>query len=121
MKINSHPGVRTDLFHRPLHQTLVTDFFGGVAQAEVLPPLSHPGNSTSVPDTETEVLLPQHASPSLDVEFLPSSPTHDAELVALMDRSSYQDGGALGKIVGAWASILIVAVLVGWVSMSSHR
>ena len=35
-KIHSHPGVRGDLFRRPLRQTLVTDFFGGVAQAEVL-------------------------------------------------------------------------------------
>ncbi|KAG8902100.1 hypothetical protein FRC01_009659, partial [Tulasnella sp. 417] len=35
-KIRSHAGVRSDLFNRPLDQTLITDFFGGVAQVEVL-------------------------------------------------------------------------------------
>jgi phosphatidylinositol glycan class K len=34
-KINSHPGVRSDLFQRPLDNTLITDFFGGVSQVEV--------------------------------------------------------------------------------------
>ncbi|OJT02612.1 GPI-anchor transamidase [Trametes pubescens] len=42
VKINSHPGVREDLFPRSLRNTLVTDFFGGVVQAEVLlPPVSN--------------------------------------------------------------------------------
>lgn len=35
-KIRSHAGVRSDLFNRPLGKTLITDFFGGVAQAEVV-------------------------------------------------------------------------------------
>ncbi|KZT13095.1 uncharacterized protein LAESUDRAFT_754109 [Laetiporus sulphureus 93-53] len=35
-KIESHAGVRSDLFNRRLEETLVTDFFGGIAQAEVL-------------------------------------------------------------------------------------
>ncbi|KAJ3559632.1 hypothetical protein NP233_g11214 [Leucocoprinus birnbaumii] len=30
-KINFHPGVRSDLFNRPLNKALITDFFGGVA------------------------------------------------------------------------------------------
>ncbi|TFK68327.1 hypothetical protein BDN72DRAFT_841901 [Pluteus cervinus] len=34
--IKSHPGVRNDLFKRPLDQVRITDFFGGVSQAEVL-------------------------------------------------------------------------------------
>ncbi|EIM88747.1 uncharacterized protein STEHIDRAFT_75515 [Stereum hirsutum FP-91666 SS1] len=38
IKIRSNPGVRSDLFHRPLSKTLITDFFGGVAHAEVLLP-----------------------------------------------------------------------------------
>ncbi|PPQ77458.1 hypothetical protein CVT26_005844 [Gymnopilus dilepis] len=37
-KIGSHPGVRSDLFNRPLDKTLITDFFGGVAQVEIVPP-----------------------------------------------------------------------------------
>ena len=34
-KIHSNPGVRADLFQRSLQETLVTDFFGGVARVEV--------------------------------------------------------------------------------------
>ncbi|KZT05726.1 uncharacterized protein LAESUDRAFT_759960 [Laetiporus sulphureus 93-53] len=33
----SHAGVRSDLFNGPLEETLITDFFIGSAQAEVLP------------------------------------------------------------------------------------
>ncbi|KAF8679946.1 Peptidase C13 family [Rhizoctonia solani] len=36
VRIKSHAGVRSDLFNRPLSATKVTDFFGGVAQIEVL-------------------------------------------------------------------------------------
>jgi GPI-anchor transamidase subunit K len=35
-KIRSHPGVRSDLFKRPLDRVLVTDFLGGVAHAEII-------------------------------------------------------------------------------------
>ncbi|KZS97591.1 hypothetical protein SISNIDRAFT_449125 [Sistotremastrum niveocremeum HHB9708] len=34
--IRSHAGVRSDLFDRKLEDTLLTDFFGGVAQVEVM-------------------------------------------------------------------------------------
>ena len=33
--MHSTPGIRTDLFPRPMTETLVTDFFGGVAHAEI--------------------------------------------------------------------------------------
>jgi glycosylphosphatidylinositol transamidase (GPIT) subunit GPI8 len=45
-KIKSHPGIRTDLFPHDLSQTLVTDFFGGVAQVEMP---SHSASNDSVP------------------------------------------------------------------------
>lgn len=34
--MRSAPGVRSDLFSRQLDKTLITDFFGGVSQAEVV-------------------------------------------------------------------------------------
>jgi phosphatidylinositol glycan class K len=37
--IHSSPGVRSDLFNRPLSETLLTDFFGGVSEVEVLEPV----------------------------------------------------------------------------------
>lgn len=36
VRIRSHPGVRSDLFSRPLSNALVTDFFGGVADVDVV-------------------------------------------------------------------------------------
>ncbi|PWZ02009.1 hypothetical protein BCV70DRAFT_210237 [Testicularia cyperi] len=36
-EIQSDPGIRTDLFHRPLHQVKITDFFGGVSQVHLTP------------------------------------------------------------------------------------
>jgi GPI-anchor transamidase subunit K len=36
IRIRSHPGVRSDLFPRPLSSALVTDFFGGVADVDVV-------------------------------------------------------------------------------------
>ncbi|KAI8910292.1 peptidase C13 family-domain-containing protein [Gorgonomyces haynaldii] len=35
VEIHSTPGIRQDLFRRPLEQTLVTDFFGGVSSVEL--------------------------------------------------------------------------------------
>jgi glycosylphosphatidylinositol transamidase (GPIT) subunit GPI8 len=36
--IKSNPGIRSDLFQRSPSKALLTDFFGGVAQAEPIPP-----------------------------------------------------------------------------------
>ena len=36
IRIRSHPGVRSDLFQRPVGSALVTDFFGGVADVDVI-------------------------------------------------------------------------------------
>jgi GPI-anchor transamidase subunit K len=47
--------VRSDLFQRPLNKTLVTDFFGGVAHAEIYPlePISLEGCSSCTPPEPT--------------------------------------------------------------------
>lgn len=37
--IHSHPGVRTDLFSRPIDSVRITDFLGGVAQVELTQPV----------------------------------------------------------------------------------
>lgn len=39
--IHSTPGVRSDLFHRPLNETLLTDFFGGVSDVELADTFEH--------------------------------------------------------------------------------
>jgi phosphatidylinositol glycan class K len=35
VKIASHPGIRSDLFNRPLDKVKVTDFFGNVQNVEL--------------------------------------------------------------------------------------
>ncbi|KAI0295732.1 peptidase C13 family-domain-containing protein [Russula brevipes] len=67
--IRSNPGVRSDLFHRPLERTLITDFFGGVAHAEIMeldpthispsplvPPLAQDDSMTKGENSPVEVL-----------------------------------------------------------------
>ncbi|TFK90451.1 hypothetical protein K466DRAFT_484750 [Polyporus arcularius HHB13444] len=118
-KIHSHPGVRSDLFGRPLRDALVTDFFGGVAQAEILPPLHNPRTSPISPEDVTSVL---EASPLRAEEnasgVLTSPGTLDPQafLAALGDISQSEVGGTSARKLRTWASSLGVLVLVGWVA-----
>lgn len=57
VKIKSHPGIRKDLFTHDLRKTLVTDFFGGVAQVETT--YSTQGSDSTEWD---ELRLPAHAA-----------------------------------------------------------
>lgn len=99
-KIRSHPGVRSDLFKRPLDKTLITDFFGGVAQAEVIFPedsdLPAPRPDSTVDDIR-QVQLETQGRPS--VLPSPSQPRW------------WEEGGDLR----AWGSVVILGSLVGWV------
>ncbi|KAM0750442.1 hypothetical protein T439DRAFT_326408 [Meredithblackwellia eburnea MCA 4105] len=60
--MHSNAGVRSDLFHRPLNETLLTDFFGGVSQVELSP------NSWDEDDDSSE----------LQSSDSPSSATYDS-------------------------------------------
>lgn len=118
VKIRSHPGVRSDLFGRPLESALITDFFGGVSQAEVFPVIeesvnilpqmrdsfhddqSSIANSRSV---DTRAYSPDFNAP--DIAFTTSgndSPTWEVPL----------------KELRKWASIAMVGSLVAWVSLA---
>lgn len=126
VKIHSTPGVRSDLFHRPLHQTLVTDFFGGVSQAEVLPPLLSSNNTTTTSYNKQEHQSPtsQHVSVKEDVSDFPSTgKAYDTELLALVDSQVLQntERGAFLRTLQAWSSIGLVGVLVGWVGFRARR
>ncbi|KAH6890189.1 glycosylphosphatidylinositol anchor biosynthesis protein [Coprinopsis sp. MPI-PUGE-AT-0042] len=73
VKIKSHPGVRSDLFNRPLSQTLLTDFFGGVSQIEVVDDdASSASPSSSEDDEQYEALLQ-------DLTTLPTSKQGDCD------------------------------------------
>ncbi|GAA5921447.1 hypothetical protein JCM1841_005825 [Sporobolomyces salmonicolor] len=64
--IHSTPGVRSDLFQRPLSETLLTDFFGGVSEVE-FSPSAPPGDGEEAKRTtegvEEEEVRPPKSSP----------------------------------------------------------
>lgn len=100
-KINSHAGVRSDLFKRPLENALITDFFGGVAQVEVTPPQQGsalPPSNPSTPASKPDQKIPRTTS------NVPTTP----RLVSLLDG---------WREMRTWGSVAVIGVLVGWVSL----
>ena len=104
--IRSHPGVRSDLFHRPLERTLITDFFGGVAHAEVM-------------DSD-----PKHGS------FSPSLPTFaqvdsiiedEHNLVEVLPNQIESTGDYRVRLLRAWGTVGIIGLLVAWVIPNTKR
>jgi GPI-anchor transamidase subunit K len=104
--IRSHPGVRSDLFHRHLERTLVTDFFGGVAHAELMDSDPKHGSSSLVPPTFAQVdsIIKDEQSP---VEVLP-------------DRIEKTEDYRV-RLLRAWGSVGIMGLLVAWVILNTKR
>ncbi|KAJ7619387.1 peptidase C13 family-domain-containing protein [Roridomyces roridus] len=95
VKISSDPGVRADLFRRPLDEVLITDFFGGVAQVEVqesTTPFSGPDGPESVPVADTR---PRVAAASFTTE------------TGVQDES--------WRTLRTWGGVVLLGALVGWV------
>jgi phosphatidylinositol glycan class K len=103
-KIRSHAGVRSDLYPRLLDQSLITDFFGSVAQVEVLPPKSC---TTPVlrPSTEEKPIVITTTSPSRQ---LPGPVMQHSPVMGVLL-------GSTDSTVRAWCSVALVSLLVGWV------
>lgn len=115
--IHSQPGVRTDLFNRSLHSARITDFFGGVSQAEVLPPL--PASWLDLRDLDRDggysAVNEDIASHRIDGEA--SQQQQEMQEVTLQDFAlGVKNEGRKGRNAGAWAAIAIVGGLVGWVT-----
>ncbi|KAF9478962.1 hypothetical protein BDN70DRAFT_879362 [Pholiota conissans] len=104
---NSRPGVRTDLFRRPLDTTRITDFFGGVAQVEIVPPLDSsmapPGVSSSLAEPPQSLQSKPNSMPSAKAQTTSGNTTWLRLWLG-------------GKTSRAWASITVVGVLAGWVA-----
>jgi len=122
-KIASHAGVRADLFPRPLRNTLITDFFGGVAQAEVFPAALdevHPRPLDGAPP----VLDKPAGSPANATETSPVSTKGEPLVVDFADvfaQASTAGDAALASRYRAWASTVLVGALVGWVGVKHRR
>ena len=104
--IRSHPGVRSDLFHRPLERTLITDFFGGVAHAEVI---------------DTVLTL---TPPSPAVQPLAQVDTIGKDEHGLVEvRPGPIDGtdDLWVRLLRAWGSVGIMGLLVARAALSTKR
>ncbi|KAI9569932.1 peptidase C13 family-domain-containing protein [Boletus coccyginus] len=117
--IRSHAGVRSDLFRRPLDKTRITDFFGGVAQAEVFPPAQESAQTVLLenirpPETSQPAAIP----PDNDLVSLHHNPdgVRDNTLSSLQSESDVWD--TRWKDIRNWISLLLVASLVTWVSFA---
>ncbi|KAI9060779.1 hypothetical protein FKP32DRAFT_1613432 [Trametes sanguinea] len=116
VKINSHPGVRSDLFPRSLRDALVTDFFGGVAQAEVLlPPEDSYLSNVWIADNVSTVAAD-------DSSDLPGDTARESDVTGVLDSRPFLAATAEGhdstvtRTTRAWASSAIVLLLVGWIA-----
>jgi GPI-anchor transamidase subunit K len=99
--IRSHPGVRLDLFHRPLERTLITDFFGGVAHAEVMAADPTDGDASS-------------PSPLVEVDSMGASREDGHELTEVLPSPPDGTGDSLTRFLRAWGSVGIMGLLVTW-------
>ena len=108
--IRSHAGVRADLFNRPLERTLITDFFGGVAHAEVL--------ASSAVDIGLSMASSQNQS--LDEYSSDERSVESVEVESWEDVSTIESGSA-SRTLRAWGSLFVVGGLVGWVRLNSQR
>ncbi|EJF61931.1 hypothetical protein DICSQDRAFT_146723 [Dichomitus squalens LYAD-421 SS1] len=118
VKIRSHPGVRSDLFERDFRDTLVTDFFGGVAQVEVLPPLNgspRPRVSFDEITSETAELGVHQEKESGLVASVGDINGH-VFLAALGEGPQSEVGRPFVRKARTWTSTLAVLVMGCWVA-----
>ncbi|KIM91693.1 hypothetical protein PILCRDRAFT_810976 [Piloderma croceum F 1598] len=106
-KINSHAGVRSDSFPRPLDRTLITDFFGGVAQVEVLPPNT---DWYGAPSKE----LPTLISTRSETENHRLNKIPQPETRSGVSPVRWRGSGSMR----AWGSLCLVGLLIGWVAVA---
>ncbi|KAH7886969.1 peptidase C13 family-domain-containing protein [Phlebopus sp. FC_14] len=127
IKIRSHAGVRSDLFNRPLDKTLITDFFGGVAQAEIFPPAQRelradafvPASlreTEKYPHTQDGLIQPDELPPARHRPLLDVLWENTTTTASSPDKSQVWE--PQWKEVRKWASICLAGSLVGWVSFS---
>ena len=109
-KISSHHGVRSDLFKRPLDKTRITDFFGGVAQVEVVDqPADSIPTALVMEDSPPLIEIPEQQKPPINILLPPSSSRMATAISGLFTW--------LGdwRLERTWASVGFIGVLVGWV------
>ncbi|KAF5310600.1 hypothetical protein D9619_008248 [Psilocybe cf. subviscida] len=125
VKIKSHPGVRSDLFKRPLDKTRITDFFGGVAHVEVMTPLQ--GAQAAVVSVaeddganETGATGSKQPVAVLDDVNIPNHADKEAQApITLLQLTPPWLSEKQLRTVRTWGSLTLVGALVGWVSLKT--
>ncbi|TFK37982.1 peptidase C13 family-domain-containing protein [Crucibulum laeve] len=104
-KIGSHPGVRSDLFNRPLDRARITDFFGNVAHVEVTPSI----------EAETPAFVPPTTPGQKSERAIPSQ----SALPSLTTSQPLMDMRWLNnwRVARAWTSVALLGALIGWVGL----
>lgn len=100
--------MRSDLFNRPLDETLLTDFFGGVSQVELSEPLGFKDASIK----EEEDVRGAEASRKSNVLVKRVGREKREERVVK------EDGGGLGRTVVAGGVLIALQVGAVWVAKS---
>ncbi|EUC65241.1 glycosylphosphatidylinositol transamidase [Rhizoctonia solani AG-3 Rhs1AP] len=128
VRIKSHAGVRSDLFNRPLSAAKVTDFFGGVAQVEVLdePMVSLPSKQEHpLSMAPPQIRSHDHDSLSRDASSqahsIPVSHPSPPSQTKWHSRSTLPSKDSIGGAGrdGMWAATAVVGVLIVWSRLRS--
>lgn len=111
--MKSTPGVRSDLFSRPLGKTLLTDFFGGVSQAEVVAEDAIESHTRS---SVAEKVLHPNAG-----ERKPKAVKPSAVKVDTFGGLSRKGDGVPSANIRAWAGAGLIGLFVVWISIGVSR
>jgi len=112
-KMKSNPGVRSDLFPRRLDKTLLTDFFGGVSQAEVVAEDAIESHARS---TVTEKVSHVNAGERKSRTAKPS-----AAKVDTLKGPSTKGDGIPSATVRAWTGAGLIGLFIAWITVVVSR
>ena len=111
--MRSTPGVRSDLFTRPLDKTLLTDFFGGVSQAEVVGEEAIESHTKS---TATEKVLHPITDEQKPIVAKPSAVKADT-----LKGPSPKGDGIPSATIRAWTGAGLIGLFVAWITVGVSR
>lgn len=111
--MRSTPGVRSDLFPRPPDKTLLTDFFGGVSQVEVV---AEDAIESHIRSSVTETVPHPNAGEEKPKAVRPSAVKAD-----VLWGSSRKGDGMPSPTIRAWAGAGLIGLFVAWISIGVRR
>jgi len=112
-KMRSTPGVRSDLFPRPLDKALLTDFFGGVSQAEVV--------AEEAIESHIRSGLTEKVSHPNVGEQKPDAVKPPAAKVDTLLGPLRKGDGVPSATIRAWAGAGLIGLFAAWISIGVSR